>query len=44
MPIELVWAFSKNRVAWEYQPDRTITQTAQDLYTAWYGGTGGQYM
>ena len=38
--VELLWAFSKNRVAWEYTVNRTIPQVASDLYSAWYGGTG----
>ena len=36
--VELLWAFSKNRVAREYSPSRSLTATATDLYTAWYGG------
>ena len=27
-----------NRVAREYSPSRSLTATATDLYTAWYGG------
>ena len=36
--VELLWAFSKNRVARQYSPSRSLPETATDLYTAWYGG------
>ena len=37
-PIELLWAFIKNRVASEYQVDRELSATAIDVYDAFCGG------
>ena len=36
--IERVWGYSKNAVAWCYRNSRTISDTAIDLFTVWYGG------
>jgi len=38
--IELLWAFAKNRVAWEYEPGRKVKELAEDVFNAFYGGTG----
>ena len=39
-PIEMVWAYTKGDVAYQYKPSRTLSDTAIDIYTRWYGGTG----
>ena len=39
-PIEAVWAYTKNDVAYQYKPKRSLELTACDIYTRWYGGTG----
>ena len=38
--IEMVWAYTKGDVAYQYKPSRTLSDTAIDIYTRWYGGTG----
>ena len=37
-PIELVWRHSKNEVASDYFPGRSLAQTHESLLRAWYGG------
>ena len=39
-PIEVVWAYTKNDVAYQYHVDRTLAHVAIDIYNRWYGGTG----
>ena len=41
-PIEAVWAYTKNDVAHQYQINRTLDDTALDIYNRRYGGTGSK--